>query len=90
VETIRTAPAGTVLNGGSFTVPDALGNKIIHPFGDFLLHFVGTGDGRISRNQKTPKRTERTNAAIFAWRTPTFTNGLIVAQRITMSVMPGR
>jgi CxxC motif-containing protein (DUF1111 family) len=45
VETITTAPAGTVLNGGSFTVPDALGNKIIHPFGDFLLHVLGTGDG---------------------------------------------
>jgi CxxC motif-containing protein (DUF1111 family) len=28
-----------------FTVPQALGNKIIHPFSDFLLHNVGTGDG---------------------------------------------
>jgi CxxC motif-containing protein (DUF1111 family) len=28
-----------------FLVPDALGNKIIHPFSDFLLHDVGTGDG---------------------------------------------
>jgi CxxC motif-containing protein (DUF1111 family) len=28
-----------------FTVPDALGNKIIHPYGDFLLHDIGTGDG---------------------------------------------
>jgi CxxC motif-containing protein (DUF1111 family) len=45
VESITTAPAGTVLNGGTFTVPDALGNKIIHPFSDFLLHDVGTGDG---------------------------------------------
>jgi CxxC motif-containing protein (DUF1111 family) len=26
-------------------VPDALGNKIIHPFSDFLLHDIGTGDG---------------------------------------------
>src|SRR4029077_17505577 len=26
-------------------VPEALGNKIIHPFGDYLLHDVGTGDG---------------------------------------------
>jgi CxxC motif-containing protein (DUF1111 family) len=26
-------------------VPDALGNKVIHPFSDFLLHDVGTGDG---------------------------------------------
>jgi CxxC motif-containing protein (DUF1111 family) len=28
-----------------FVVPQALGNKIIHPFGDFLLHDIGTGDG---------------------------------------------
>jgi len=41
---ITTAPVGTVINGGAFTVPAALGNKIIHPFGDFLLHNVGTGD----------------------------------------------
>lgn len=45
VDTIVTAPAGTVINGGAYTVPAALGNKIIHPFGDFLLHDVGTGDG---------------------------------------------
>src|SRR5262249_17374860 len=45
VRSITTAPAGTVINGGAFTVPAALGNKIIHPFSDFLLHDVGTGDG---------------------------------------------
>ncbi|HKF58896.1 MAG TPA: di-heme oxidoredictase family protein [Blastocatellia bacterium] len=44
VTSITTAPAGTRINGGAFTVPAALGNKIIHPFGDFLLHNVGTGD----------------------------------------------
>ena len=44
VTSITTAPAGTKINGGAFTVPAALGNKIIHPFGDFLLHNVGTGD----------------------------------------------
>jgi CxxC motif-containing protein (DUF1111 family) len=38
-------PIGTVINGGAYTVPDALGNKIIHPCGDFLLHDVGAGDG---------------------------------------------
>jgi CxxC motif-containing protein (DUF1111 family) len=27
------------------TVHEALGNKIIHPFSDFLLHDIGTGDG---------------------------------------------
>jgi CxxC motif-containing protein (DUF1111 family) len=42
---IVTAPAGTVINGGAFTVPAALGIKIIHPFSDFLLHDIGTGDG---------------------------------------------
>ena len=45
VESITTVPAGTVLNGGTFTVPDALGNKNLHPFSDFLLHDIGTGDG---------------------------------------------
>ena len=24
---------------------DAVGNKIIHPYSDFLLHDIGTGDG---------------------------------------------
>jgi CxxC motif-containing protein (DUF1111 family) len=28
-----------------FVVPDALGNKIIHPYSDFLLHDIATGDG---------------------------------------------
>ncbi len=45
VQTITTAPAGTAIDGGMFVVPGALGNKIIHPFGDFLLHDIGTGDG---------------------------------------------
>jgi len=41
--TIITAPAGTVFNGG-FTVSAWLGNKIIHPYSDFLLHDIGTHD----------------------------------------------
>jgi CxxC motif-containing protein (DUF1111 family) len=45
VGTMVTAPAGTVINGGAYIVPAALGNKLIHPYGDFLLHNVGTGDG---------------------------------------------
>jgi CxxC motif-containing protein (DUF1111 family) len=43
--TFITATAGTLINGGAFRVPTALGNKIIHPFSDFALHNVGTGDG---------------------------------------------
>jgi CxxC motif-containing protein (DUF1111 family) len=45
VRTMQTVPAGTEINGGAFTVPAALGDKAFHPFGDFLLHNVGTGDG---------------------------------------------
>jgi CxxC motif-containing protein (DUF1111 family) len=45
VPSMVTAPAGTVINAGAFTVPPALGNKVIRPFGDFLLHDIGTGDG---------------------------------------------
>jgi CxxC motif-containing protein (DUF1111 family) len=42
---MTTAAPGTVLNGGTYIVPAALGNKMFHPYGDFLLHNVGTGDG---------------------------------------------
>jgi CxxC motif-containing protein (DUF1111 family) len=45
VPAIVTAPPCTVINGGQFTIPAALGNKVIHPFTDGLLHDVGTGDG---------------------------------------------
>jgi CxxC motif-containing protein (DUF1111 family) len=45
VASITTSPAGTVINGDQYTVPDALGNKIIHPYSDFLLHNIGSGDG---------------------------------------------
>ena len=42
---ITTARPGTKINGGEFTVATALGNKIIHPYSDYLLHDIGTGDG---------------------------------------------
>jgi CxxC motif-containing protein (DUF1111 family) len=45
VQTLTTAPAGTKINGGTFTIPPPLGDKQFHPYGDFLLHNVGTGDG---------------------------------------------
>jgi hypothetical protein len=43
--TIRTAAPGTRINGGALRVRDALGNRIFHPYSDFLLHDIGTGDG---------------------------------------------
>jgi CxxC motif-containing protein (DUF1111 family) len=45
IPSITTAAPGTRINGGAFTVPNALGDKVIHPFSDFLLHDIGTGDG---------------------------------------------
>jgi CxxC motif-containing protein (DUF1111 family) len=44
---LQTAPAGSVVHGMNRDrpVPPALGDKVIHPFSDFLLHDVGTGDG---------------------------------------------
>jgi CxxC motif-containing protein (DUF1111 family) len=45
VPTLTTAPVGTAINGGTFTVPPALGDKTFHPYGDFLLHNIGSGDG---------------------------------------------
>jgi CxxC motif-containing protein (DUF1111 family) len=42
---ITTAKPGAKINGSAFTVPAALGNKIIHPYSDFLLHDIKTGDG---------------------------------------------
>jgi CxxC motif-containing protein (DUF1111 family) len=43
IPTIVTAPATSVFKGG-FKVTAALGNKIIHPYSDFLLHNIGTHD----------------------------------------------
>ena len=45
VRTLTTAPAGTKINGGTYTIPQALGSKIFYPYSDFLLHNIGTGDG---------------------------------------------
>jgi CxxC motif-containing protein (DUF1111 family) len=45
VRSMTTAPAGTKVNGGAFAVPVAIGGRTFHPFSDFLLHDVGTGDG---------------------------------------------
>ena len=52
VPAVTTAPAGTVILGGTYTVPPALGNKVIHPYSDFLLHDVGTGDGIVQTAQE--------------------------------------
>jgi len=68
VRSITTAPPGTAINGGAFTVPVALGNKRIRPFGDFLLHDVGTGDGIVQNGGQATKNDLRT-APLWGVRT---------------------
>jgi CxxC motif-containing protein (DUF1111 family) len=68
VTAITTAPVGTVVNGGAFTVPDALGGKTIHPYSDFLLHNVGTGDGIVQNGPADTANKFRT-APLWGLRT---------------------
>jgi CxxC motif-containing protein (DUF1111 family) len=76
VQSITTAPAGTVIDGGMFTVPDALGDKIIYPFGDFLLHDIGTGDGIVQVGPQDTANKLRT-APLWGLRTkPRFMHDL--------------
>jgi CxxC motif-containing protein (DUF1111 family) len=63
-ESITTAPEGTPIDGGMFTVPQALANKVIHPFGDFLLHDIGTGDGIV---QAGPQDTAEKMRTVPLW-----------------------
>jgi len=64
VPTLRTAPAGTKINGGTYIISDALGQKTFHPYSDFLLHDVGTGDGIVMAIQEHYGR----NAYKIAWK----------------------
>jgi len=50
VRSMQTAPMGARMDGGTFVVPPALGSITFHPYGDFLLHDVGTGDGILQVN----------------------------------------
>ena len=68
VRSITTAPVGSVINGGTFVVPLALGDKIIHPFSDFLLHDIGTGDGIVETNGELTRNKIRT-APLWGLRT---------------------
>lgn len=58
--TLQTVAAGTSLNGGTFIVPPALGGKTFHPYSDFLLHDVGTGDGIVQNGGPETRNKLRT------------------------------
>ena len=60
VATLTTAPPGMTINGSTFSLPDALGNKMFHPYSDFLLHDIGTGDGIVQAGGQETSRKIRT------------------------------
>ena len=66
--TFVTSPAGTVINGGAFVVPAALGNRTIHPFSDFALHNIGTSGG-IGGEPGVNDRFSTTTIALWGVRT---------------------
>jgi len=68
VRNITTTPnPATTFNNGTFTV-GALANKTFHPFGDFLLHDIGTGDGIVEAGGEPTKNMVRT-APLWGVRT---------------------
>ncbi len=69
VESITTAPQGTQINGGALTVTTAVANKLIHPFGDFLLHDVGTGDGIVQTGGAQETAPKLRTAPLWGLRT---------------------
>ena len=68
VPSILTAKPCTIINGGGFKVPTALGSKVIRPFGDFLLHDIGTGDNIVQNGGQVTRRKVRT-APLWGVRT---------------------
>ena len=73
VSTLVTVAAGTKINGGAFTVPPALGSKRIHPYSDYLLHDLGTGDGIVQNGGQGTRNKLRT---IPLWGLRTRTRGM--------------
>lgn len=68
VESITTAPEGAPINGGAITVNATLASKAIHPFGDFLLHDIGIGDGIVQAGPQDSAEKLRT-APLWGLRT---------------------
>ena len=82
VKTMTTARAGTFIHGGTYMLSDAIGGKQFHPFGDFLLHDIGTGDGIV---QNGPPDTQYKVRTMPLWGLRTRTQFLHDASAGTFS-----
>ncbi len=60
-----TAKEGTWVLGRAFRVPKALGNKKFHPYGDFLLHDIGTGPNTLREGMPPETRGKIRTAALW-------------------------
>ncbi len=60
VPTLTTARTGSLLAGIASAVPAALRSKTIHPYSDFLLHDIGTGDGIVQNGPASTRNKMRT------------------------------
>jgi CxxC motif-containing protein (DUF1111 family) len=61
-QTLNTQPVNQDINAQAFKLPPALANKTFHPFSDFLLHDVGTGDGIVQNGGQGTRNMLRTPA----------------------------
>jgi CxxC motif-containing protein (DUF1111 family) len=62
---MTTADEGTLINGRTFRVPKALANKKFHPYGDFLLHDIGTGPTILREGMPPESRGMTRTAALW-------------------------
>ena len=60
-----TVSEGTLINGKTYRVPKALGNKKFHPYGDFLLHDIGTGPTILREGMPPESRGKIRTAALW-------------------------
>jgi CxxC motif-containing protein (DUF1111 family) len=82
VETLVTAPAKTAIHGAAYVIGDAIGGKQFHPFGDYLLHNIGTGDGIV---QNGPADTQYKMRTMPLWGLRTRSQFMHDAQSSTLS-----
>jgi len=82
VKTMTTAPTVTTIHGGKYTLSPAIVGKQFHPFGDFLLHDIGTGDGIV---QNGPPDTQYKVRTMPLWGLRTRTQFLHDASAGTFS-----
>lgn len=60
VASLTTGVQGTAVNGGAYTVQPPLAGITFHPFSDYLLHDVGTGDGIVQTGGQSTRNQIRT------------------------------